>query len=217
MFSIAVFGSMLLLPLYFQAVRGESVLQSGLLVAPQGFGAMLTMPLAGVITDRIGPGRVVLTGMVAVVAAMVGLTQLGADTSYWLVSADLFVLGLGMGASMMPTMSAAMQTLRRAAVARATTTLNILRNLGASLGTAVLSVLLTHQLTDRLPQAGGGLDNLNRISPASRGSVAAAFGATFWWAVGLVVLAFLAACMLPRTKPLRAADPDEEPRTVVPV
>ena len=42
--AVSVFGTFLLLPLYFQVVRGESALQSGLLLAPQGFGAMLAMP-----------------------------------------------------------------------------------------------------------------------------------------------------------------------------
>ena len=56
-------------------------------------------------------------------------------------------MGLGMGATMMPTFSGAMQTLRRAAIARASTTLNIEQQVGASIGTAVLSVLLTHELT----------------------------------------------------------------------
>ena len=51
---------MLLLPLYFQAVRGESALQSGLLLAPQGLGAMVTMPLAGILTDRTGIGKIVI-------------------------------------------------------------------------------------------------------------------------------------------------------------
>jgi MFS family permease len=200
-------------------VRGESVLHSGLLVAPQGLGAMLTMALAGVITDRIGPGKVVLSGMVFVLAATVGLTQIGGDTSFWLISADLFVLGLGMGASMMPAMSAAMQTLRKAAVARATATLNILRNLGASIGTAALSVLLTHELTDRVPQASGGLDRIGGLSAGARERVAPAmgdaFGATFWWAAGLVALAFVAAFLLPRTKPAPA--PEEEAAPAVSV
>ena len=65
-------------------------------------------------------------------------------------------MGLGMGATMMPTFSGAMQTLRRAAIARASTTLNINQQVGASIGTAVLSVLLTHELTSRLPGGGGG-------------------------------------------------------------
>ena len=64
----------------------------------------------------------------------------------------LFVMGLGMGATMMPTFSGAMQTLRRAAIARASTTLNINQQVGASIGTAVLSVLLTRELDE--PPAG---------------------------------------------------------------
>ena len=54
---------MLLLPLYFQTVRGESALQAGLLLAPQGLGAMLVMPIAGQLTDRTGVGRIVLVGL----------------------------------------------------------------------------------------------------------------------------------------------------------
>ena len=59
LFAIAFFGSSLLFPLYFQQVRGESALDAGLLIAPQGIGAMITMPIAGMLADRIGPGKVV--------------------------------------------------------------------------------------------------------------------------------------------------------------
>ena len=62
LFAISVFGTFLLLPLYFQAVRGESALNAGLLLAPQGFGAMLAMPLAGQLSDRTGSGRIVPFG-----------------------------------------------------------------------------------------------------------------------------------------------------------
>src|SRR5262249_46542302 len=57
---ISVFGGMLLFPLYLQNVRGESALDSGLLLAPQGLGAMLVMPLAGRLTDKIGIGKIVV-------------------------------------------------------------------------------------------------------------------------------------------------------------
>ena len=63
---IAVFGGMLLIPLYLQAVRGESALTTGLLLAPQGFGAMISMPIAGRLTDRTGMGRIVPVGLVLV-------------------------------------------------------------------------------------------------------------------------------------------------------
>jgi EmrB/QacA subfamily drug resistance transporter len=201
---ISVFGAMLLLPLYFQAVRGESALQSGLLLAPQGIGAMLMMPLAGRLTDRTGIGMVVLPGLALVALSTLWLTQLAGDTSYWVLSADLFVMGMGMGLSMMPLFSGAMQTLRKAAVARASTTLNILQQVAASIGTAVMSVLLTTALQDRLPGApdGGGLGQTGRDLPAQiRDLMAEAFGHTYIWATALVLVAFAAAWMLPRRKP----------------
>jgi predicted MFS family arabinose efflux permease len=219
LFAMAVFGSMLLLPLYLQAVRGESALSSGLLLAPQGLGAMLVMPIAGQLTDRTGIGRIVLVGMTLILGAVLALTQIGATTSYWTLSAILFVFGMGMGSTMMPIMSGAMQTLRRAAVARASTTLNILQQVGASIGTAVLTVILTHQLASRLP-AGGG-DGLGTAVPAAARQqvapqMADAFGATFWWALGLLAVAFAAAFLLPRTKPEAPADAEDALREDAP-
>ena len=66
---ISVFGAMLLLPLYLQAVRGESAMDSGLLLAPQGIGAMIAMPIAGRLTDKTGVGRIVPVGL-AIVGAL---------------------------------------------------------------------------------------------------------------------------------------------------
>ena len=111
---ISVFGGMLLLPLYLQVVRGESAMDTGLLLAPQGFGAMISMPIAGRLTDKTGVGRIVPVGLTIVAISFLALTQLQADTSYWAFGAVLFIMGLGMGATMMPTFSGAMQTLRQA-------------------------------------------------------------------------------------------------------
>ena len=121
-------------------------------------------------------------------------------------------MGLGMGATMMPTFSGAMQTLRRAAIARASTTLNIEQQVGASIGTAVLSVLLTHELTSRLPGGGGsgiGQRAAAGRARARRAAMAEAFGATFWYALALVVVAFVVAIvLLPKEKPEPLDDPE---------
>jgi len=215
---ISVFGAMLLMPLYFQAVRGASALQAGLLLAPQGIGAMLTMPLAGRLTDKTGIGKIVIPGFAIVALSTAGLTQLGGDTSYWLIGADLFVMGLGMGLAMMPLFSGAMQTLRKAAVARASTTLNILQQVAASIGTAVMSVLLTAALTDRFPHApsGAGLGQSGKHLPEQvRDLMAEAFGHTYIWATAFVLVAFFAAWMLPRQKPepIEEADADTDTDT----
>src|SRR3954464_7461887 len=211
LFAIAVFGSFLLLPLYFQTVRGETAMQAGLLLAPQGLGAMLVMPIAGQLTDRTGVGRIVLVGLTITMAAFLALTQIGADTSYWVLGAVLFVMGMGLGSTMMPIMSGAMQTLRRAAVARASTTVNILQQVGASIGTAVMSVTLAGALADRLPQAAGGGGTAGGPSPdAVRERIAPlmaeAYGHTFRVAVGLLAISFFAAALLPWRKPAPPVD-----------
>jgi EmrB/QacA subfamily drug resistance transporter len=213
---VAVFGGMLLLPLYLQVVRGETALDTGLLLIPQGVGAMVVMPIAGRLTDMTGVGRIVPVGLVTVGLSFLWLTQLGAHTSYWLLGIDLFLMGAGMGATMMPTFSGAMQTLRRAAIARASTTLNINQQVGASIGTAVLSVLLTHELTSHLPSGGGSSGGIGTaIAPAVRERIAPlmadAFGATFWYALALVGVAFVfALALLPKAKPEPVDDPAAE-------
>ena len=217
---IAVFGGMLLIPLYLQAVRGESALDTGLLLAPQGFGAMISMPIAGRLTDKTGVGRIVPVGMVIVGLSFLGLTQLEANTSYLWLSVLLFIQGLGMGATMMPTFSGAMQGLRRAQIARGSTTLNIQQQVGASIGTAVLSVLLANALITKLSGfnlpggSGGGLGAAAAAPPDVRariaGPMAEAFGQTFWWALGLVVIAFVVSLvLLPKERPEPIDDPDE--------
>src|SRR4051812_21105392 len=79
---VAVFGGMLLLPLYLQVVRGESPLSTGLLLAPQGVGAMIAMPIAGRLTDRTGVGRIVPFGLVLVGISFPPLTQPAAAPSH---------------------------------------------------------------------------------------------------------------------------------------
>ncbi len=76
LFAVAFFGGLLLVPTYFQQIRGESVLKAGLLVAPQGIGAMLTMPIAGTLSDKFPVGRIVPFGLVFIAAGMFGLTQI---------------------------------------------------------------------------------------------------------------------------------------------
>src|SRR5207249_11188032 len=78
----ALFGSLLLLPLYYQLVRHESPLQTGLLLVPQGVGAALAMPFAGSLTDKIGARIMVSVGIAVAAIGTLAYTRVGADTSY---------------------------------------------------------------------------------------------------------------------------------------
>ncbi|WP_037111118.1 MULTISPECIES: DHA2 family efflux MFS transporter permease subunit [Nocardiaceae] len=199
LFMVAFMGAGLLFPSYFLQIRGETTLAAGLLLAPQGIGAMLTMPIAGTLADRMGPGKIVLAGMVFITAGMAVFTQVGADTSYVILLGALFVMGMGLGATMMPIMTAALQTLTDHNVARGSTLMNIVQQTAGSIGTAVMSVVLTNQLKD-VAKATSPVEALD-IS-------AGAFGSTFMVALVLIVLTFVPAFFLPRKKitPAEGAD-----------
>ena len=217
LFAMGMFGVMLLLPLYHQSVRGQSALMTGVFLLPQGLGAALTMPFAGKLTDQIGPGRVVLVGLTLDVVGMLGYTQVSATTSYWYLEIALLIMGLGMGCTMMPAMSAAYQTISHAAAARATTALNIVQRVGASIGVAVLSVLLQHEITSRLPGS-GGIGAAQNVPPAVHAAIAPkladAFGATFWVATAMIALAFIPALLLPRHRPTQQPSTADQPEAV---
>ncbi|GAA4878119.1 DHA2 family efflux MFS transporter permease subunit [Pseudonocardia benzenivorans] len=210
---LAVFGGMLLLPIYLQTVRFESALDTGLLLAPQGIGAMLAMPIAGQLADRTGVGRIVPVGLAIIAGSFWWLTGLQADTSYWHLGIALFVMGVGMGFTMMPTFTGALQTLRRRSIANASTTLNITQQVGASIGTALMTVILyviaTNKLTEAFgPAAGAGSSpaGLAALPPEVQAQIlgiqATAFGQTFWWALAFVAVAFVVALvLLPKRKP----------------
>jgi EmrB/QacA subfamily drug resistance transporter len=150
MFAAAFFGGLLLLPTYFQQVRDQSTLHAGLLVAPQGIGAMVTMPIAGALADRIPVGRIVPFGLTAIIGGMFCLTQITATTSYWGFTIPvLFVMGLGMGSTMMPIMTSALKTLSHRQTPGGSTLLNITQQIASSIGVAVMSVVLTNQLKNQ--------------------------------------------------------------------
>ena len=153
-----LFGAMIIMPLYFQLVRGEDAVTTGLLLIPQGLGAALAMPLAGRFTDRVGGGRVALIGLAVTLVTTVPFTMLHADTSYLVLGAAMIGRGLGIGLTMMPAMTAAYSRLRPADIAHATPQLNVLQRVGGSIGTALLTVVLQHGLTSgaQTPAGGGG-------------------------------------------------------------
>ena len=234
-FVVAFMGAGLLFPSYFLQVRGESTLHAGLLMAPQGLGAMITMPVAGMLADRIPVGRTVPFAMGLIAVGFFTFTQVGTDTSYLLLCGSLFVMGLGMGGTMMPIMTSALRTLAGPDVARGSTLVNILQQIGGSIGTAIMSVILTSRLNGSAPipgftdpatgepvtEAQAAIANNHGaqmpVPPAviqhGLEYVASSFGTTFWVGFGLVLLTFIPIAFLPRkvqTPPANAAAGESE-------
>ena len=192
-----------MLPLYYQVDRGESALDAGLLLAPQGLGAALMLPIGGRLTDRLGGGPVVVAGCCIIALATLPWVFVSDQTPYALLGGVLFVRGLGLGASIQPTIAAAYALLDSSQVPRATAALNTLRQAGGSVGTALLAVVLQNEGVAALP-SGGARGLLAPLSSGEReqisGPVATAFGHTFMWAFVMALLAVFPAVALLRAE-----------------
>ncbi len=180
----ALFGAMILVPLYYQELRHESLIATGLLVGPQGVGMLFAMPVAGRLTDRFGGGRVALCGVSLLCISTIPLAFVGASTSILDISAILLFRGVGIGFSFMPAMTAAFASLRPDQLSDATPQMNVLQRVGGAIGTAVLAVVL---------QRASGV----APSPAK---LAGAFDTAYWWSLGIALWALIPCVVLLRAE-----------------
>jgi EmrB/QacA subfamily drug resistance transporter len=180
----ALFGAMILLPLYWQEVRHESVIDTGLLTAPQGLGAALMMPLAGKLTDRYGGGPLALIGVLLTTLTTIPFGLIGAHTAIAAICVAMFGRGLGIGLAFMPAMAAAFAALGREELSDATPQLNVLQRVGGSIGTAVLAVVLQRELIGAHTLAAAGH----------------AYGVAFWWSLALAAMAIVPCLVLVRAE-----------------
>jgi EmrB/QacA subfamily drug resistance transporter len=182
----ALYGSMLLLPLFFQLLHGVDVLTAGLLMIPQGIGALASRTLAGKLTDSIGARAVAIGGFAVMGLATIPFALADATTNLWWLMAVLLVRGLGTGAVMIPVMTVAYVGLEREAVPHASLITRLAQQIGGAFGTALLAVILQWAV-------GSG---------TSLAALADGFDVAFWWAVGFTVVAIGVCFALPaRPKP----------------
>jgi EmrB/QacA subfamily drug resistance transporter len=203
LFVFGFFGSSLLFPTYFLLVRGESTLDTGLLLLPGGIGAMLSIPVCGQLADKLGAGRVVVPGLVLILAALAVFTRVGARTPYPVLLLAQFVLGVGLGATLIPLMSAAVQRLATSKAAAASTALNIAQQAFGAVGTATMSIVLARELAARfhVPTAQGQLAATDAVADprthdTATAAAADAFGTAFGWALVLIAVCLVPAALL---------------------
>ncbi|MFF4400027.1 DHA2 family efflux MFS transporter permease subunit [Streptomyces sp. NPDC001480] len=176
LFGCGYFGSLLLGPLYWQQERGMTATAAGLLAAPVGLAVGTAMQIAARQVDRVSPRRLICAGIVVGASGMaLGALQAGEDgVAPWRVVCSLAVMGVGSGMVLMPTMTTATRGLPGDRVAAAGTALSINSQVWASVGTALLSVVL-----------------------GAAGADPAGFRIAYAVAAGLLALALLPAALLP--------------------
>ncbi len=143
MVSIAFFGTLFAVTLYFQDGRGLSALNAGLSQFPTAIGVMAGSQLASrVVYWRLGPRRHLTFGLLGVAVCIAMLTLMGAHTSLWWARLILFGVGVSMAQVFVPAQAASFATISSADTGRASTLYNASRQLGGAIGVALLTTTI---------------------------------------------------------------------------
>jgi EmrB/QacA subfamily drug resistance transporter len=175
----ALYAGMFLLPLYYQQLRGQSVLDAGLLLIPQGVGSLAARFAVAKVVDRLGARVVTIVSFLVAAVATVPFALAGPSSSLWLLGLALLVRGFGIGAVLIPPLSVAYQDVPSAGIPHATMNTRISQQVGASFGIAIVAVALQSLLSH---------------------GVVGGFQGAFWWATGITVAALIPALALPSTR-----------------
>ena len=174
-----LYGAMLLLPLFYQEARGATALSAGIMLVPQGIGALLSRSPAGRLTDKIGGRPVAIVGFAIIAMATIPFCYADPKTSSWLLALWLLVRGIGLGAVMIAVTAVAYLGLDRAQIPHASVLTRTAQQIGGSFGTAVLAVIFSSAVASH------------------PGDLTAAFNIAFWWSVGFAALATVLSFWLP--------------------
>lgn len=148
--TMALFGGMLLLPIYLQNIRGFTPIESGLLLLPGAMIMGLMGPIAGKIFDRYGVRGLAIVGLAITTYGTYEFTQLTADTPYTTLLGIYMLRSFGMSLIMMPIMTAGMNQLPLKMISHGTAMSNTIRQVAGSIGTALLVTVMTQQSTNHL-------------------------------------------------------------------
>ncbi len=149
----ALFGSLFLVPLFLQQVRGYGAFDTGLILLPQALAAAIIMPLSGGLFDRIGARPLVLLGIALVAVATYLLSGVSAATRGIDLLLPLAMVGAGMGMMMMPLNTHLINTAPRRLVSRVTSLTNALQQVVSSFTIAGLAAILTSRAATRIAAA----------------------------------------------------------------
>ncbi|GGJ08230.1 MDR family MFS transporter [Paenibacillus hunanensis] len=140
----AMIGASTLLPLYIQNARHLSAVQSGLIVLPGAILMGIMSPITGRIFDKIGAKTLGVTGLALLLIGTVPFTMLSDQTPVWLIMVMFAMRMLGLSMVMMPVTTAGLNQLPTHLLSHATAMNNTLRQVGGSIGTAVLITVFTN-------------------------------------------------------------------------
>jgi EmrB/QacA subfamily drug resistance transporter len=151
--AVAMFGAIIYIPVYAQGVMGVSATNSGMILVPQSLAMILTSILVGLLISRTGRYRpFLILGGVVMVAGYLLLANLSYGDSQWHLTLAMIVIGLGLGLSMQVYTLVVQNAVARRELGTATAAIQFFRNIGSTVGTAVLGTVMTASMTTAIPE-----------------------------------------------------------------
>jgi DHA2 family lincomycin resistance protein-like MFS transporter len=200
---LAMLGSMILLPLYLQNLRGLSPLQTGLLVMPGGLAMGLLGPTIGRLFDRFGGRVLVIPGSFGIAATLAGFTQISMTMPYWQLLAMHVLLMVSLAAAFTPVFTLGLGALPQHLYSHGSSMLGTLQQVAAAVGTALVVTVMSARSTELVAH---GTDPITAHLDGMR--------LAFAVSAALALIVIVMAVLLPR----RSSAPEEsnEPETLAP-
>jgi EmrB/QacA subfamily drug resistance transporter len=236
--SFAMLAMFFFLALYMQNILGYSPVETGVRFLPSTLMIVLVAPLAGRLSDRVGPRPLMAAGLTLTAISLFIFTRIGVDTGYGLVLPAVTIMGAGLGITMSPMSTAAMNAVSVDKAGVASGILSMNRMVGATFGVAALGALFQHLASSRLSDSLAGigltgaqretiLENLGsgraaapkgldpqaaaQVGRAAREAFIHALSGGMWLSFGVVVLGVATALLFIESKVARRAEPAIEP------
>jgi MFS transporter, DHA2 family, multidrug resistance protein len=140
-----LYASLVLLPIYVQTLLNYPAYQAGLALSPRGIGALLTTPLAGYLTSKIDPRRLLIFGLVIGSVTMFQLSHLNLNAGMSDIIWPQVLQGVGLSFLFIPLMASSMARISKEGMGNATSIFNLMRNIGGSFGIAIMTTFLTRR------------------------------------------------------------------------
>lgn len=157
-FGLGMFGSTFLLPLFLQNSLGYTALQSGAVFLPVGIIQGAISPVVGIFSDKTNPKIPLIIGIGLLAASFFINYNLSFMSEHSYIMFSLYIRGLGMGMIFTPLSALSLVTIPREQMAQASSITNTVRQIGGSLGVAILSTLLTSRSNFHAQMYGQGMD-----------------------------------------------------------
>ncbi len=145
MLGFILYASLVLLPIYLQTLLGYPAYNAGLALSPRGIGALATTPLAGYLTSKTNPRKLIWFGLVSGSLTMLSLSHLNLYAGYWDIFWAQVFQGISMSFLFIPLMAMSMAGIPKEKLGNATSIFNLMRNIGGSLGISIMTTFLSRR------------------------------------------------------------------------